>query len=203
MVGDRLVTTSARTTGAIHGAKPAPTRQDLLALARRRFLKGQRLDMQAMGVELGVSRTTVYRWAGNHDQLLGEVLSGLSYDTFQVAQRGVRGGGRARIMAVYANFMHLLATSEPLRIAVRRDPHQFLRVVTRSGPVHRTTISLCEELIRREMERGAIRITGDVGAIASAMVYIGEGALYADMLAGVDPDVERSAEVLALLLSTP
>jgi AcrR family transcriptional regulator len=179
-----------------------PTRVDLLALARRRFLKSQRLDMQAMGAELGVSRTTVYRWAGNHDQLLGEVWSQLAWETFLVAEHGVRHHGRARVLVVYANFLRLLATSEPLRIALRRDPHQFLRVVTRPGPVSRTTTSLCEELLRREVERGALQLQADVGALASAMVRIGEAALYADLLAGVEPDVDRSVEILGLLLGS-
>jgi AcrR family transcriptional regulator len=181
----------------------APTRVDLLALARRRFLKGQRLDMQAMGAELGVSRTTVYRWAGNHDQLLGEVWSRLAWETFQAAEHGVRHHGRARVLQVYANFLRLLATSEPLRIALRRDPHQFLRLVTRPGPVNRTTTAMCEELLRRELERGALELQADVSALASAMVRIGEAALYADLLAGVDPDVERSVEILGLLLAPP
>lgn len=190
--------------GGDEGGRPGarvPTRVELLDLARRRFLKGQRLDMQAMGTELGVSRTTVYRWAGNHDQLLGEVWSRLAWDTFQVAERGVRHHGRARVLAVYANFLRLLAASEPLRIALRRDPHQFLRVVTRSGPVSRTTTALCREVLEREVERGALRLPADVGALASAMVRIGEAALYADLLAGVEPDVDRSVEILGLLLT--
>jgi AcrR family transcriptional regulator len=180
----------------------APTRADLLVLARRRFLKSQRLDMQAMGAELGVSRTTVYRWAGNHDQLLGEVWSRLAWETFLVAERGVRQHGRARVLVVYANFLRLLATSDPLRTALRRDPHQFLRVVTRPGPVSRTTTGLCEELLRREVERGALQLQADVAALASAMVRIGEAALYADLLAGVEPDVDRSVEILGLLLGS-
>jgi AcrR family transcriptional regulator len=179
----------------------APTRVDLIDLARRRFLNGQRLDMQAMGTELGVSRTTVYRWAGNHDQLLGEVCSRLSYETFQAAERGVRHHGRARVIEVYASFLRMVATSDSLRIALRREPHQFLRVVTRSGPVNRTTTRLCEELLHREVERGALTLPAGVSALASAMVRLGEAALYADLLAGVEPDIERSVEILELLLS--
>lgn len=181
----------------------APGRQDLLAVARRRFLHGQRLDMQAMGTELGVSRTTIYRWAGNHDQLLAEVVSGLAYDTFRLAERDVRSSGRARVMAIYTRFMTAIAGSEPTRVALRRDPHQFLRVVTRSGPVSRTMTTLCEELLRREVERGALELAADVRALASAMVVIGESVLYADLLAGVEPDISRSADIVALLLAPP
>jgi AcrR family transcriptional regulator len=178
----------------------APTRGDLLRLARRRFLKGERLDMQAMGLELGVSRATVYRWAGKHDQLLSEVLSELAQETFAVAQQGVRQRGRARVLEVYRRFLTLLAESQPLRTALLRDPQQFLRVAARSGPVSRTTNSLCEELLHREAERDALPTTTDPSALASAMVRIGEAALYADLLAGVPPDIDRSVDIVALLL---
>jgi AcrR family transcriptional regulator len=181
----------------------SPTRVDLLVAARRRFLKGERIDMQALGAELGVSRTTIYRWAGNHDQLLAEVLSGLSQETYQVAERGVRHSGRARILAIYANYLRLLATSEPVRIALRRDPHLFLRVTTRSGPVSRTSTSLCEEVLRREVERGALQVPGEISALASAMVLIGEAALYADLLAGVEPDIDRAVGIVEMLLTPP
>ena len=183
--------------------RPAPTRVDLLELARRRFLKGQRLDMQAMAAELGISRTTVYRWAGNHDQLLGEVLSRLAHQTFQVAERGVRQSGRARVLAVYANYMRLTATSEGLRVALARDPRQFVRVATRPGPVSRSVTGIFEELLRREVERGTLRLTATVGALASAMVRLGEAALYADLLAGVEPDIDRTVEILSMLLGPP
>jgi AcrR family transcriptional regulator len=179
----------------------APTRVDLLAVARRRFLKGQRLDMQAMGAELGVSRTTVYRWAGNHDQLLAEVMSRLAYETFQLAERGVRQSGRARVLEVYSNFLTLLATSEPLRVALRRDPGQFLRAATRPGPVKRTLTGLLEELLRREVERGTLRLSVDLVALASAMVRIGEATVHADLLAGEEPDVRSSVDIVALLLA--
>lgn len=179
----------------------APTRLDLLTLARRRYLGGKRLDMRAMATELGVSRTTVYRWAGNQDQLLGEVLSALTYQTFQRAERGVRQQGRARVLAVYANFMRLVADSKPLRTALRRDPRQFLRVVTRSGPVYRTATMLVEELLRREVERGTLDLPADIAALASATVRIGETALYADLLAGIEPDIDHLVEILNLVLT--
>ncbi|HEX6421672.1 MAG TPA: QsdR family transcriptional regulator [Acidimicrobiales bacterium] len=182
-------------------APEAPARADLLALARRRFLKGERLDMRAMGAQLGVSRTTVYRWAGNHDQLLGEVISGLAYETFVVAERGVRQSGRARVLAVYRNFLRLLATSDPVRAALLRDPRQFLRVTTRSGPVTRMVATLFGELVRREVERGTLRVSTDVAALAPAMVRIAEAAIYADMLAGAEPDIEPSVEIVAMLLA--
>lgn len=174
---------------------------ELLRLARRRFLEGERLDMRAMAAELGISRATVYRWAGNHDQLLGEVLSELTSKTFAIAQQGIRHRGRARVLAVYRNVLTMLAESKAFEAALLRDPRQFLRVATRAGPVSRTNAALCEELLRREIERDALAPSTDVSALASAMVRIGEATIYADLLAGAEPDVDRSVEIVALLLA--
>ena len=181
-------------------ATQGPTRVDLLALGRRRFLAGQRLDMQAMATELRVSRTTVYRWAGNHDQLLGEVLSGLVFATFRASEQGVRQHGRARVLAVYTNFVTYVAGSQAVADALRRDPHQFFRVATKSGPVHRAATVLTEEMMRREVERGALELATDVHEVATALVRVTETGLYADMLAGIDPDIDRLREIVTLLL---
>jgi AcrR family transcriptional regulator len=180
-----------------------PTRSDLLALGRRRFLASQRLDMQAMAAELGVSRTTVYRWAGNHDQLLGEVLSGLTFATFRASERVVRHHGRARVLAVYTNFVTYVAGSAAVADALRRDPHQFFRVATKSGPVHRAATMLCDEMMQREVERGALELAAPVHELASAMVRVTETGLYADMLAGGEPGIDRLREIVALLLLPP
>jgi AcrR family transcriptional regulator len=181
----------------------APTRSDLLDLARGRYLRGERLDMQAMAAELGVSRTTVYRWAGNHDQLLGEVISGLAHETFRAAERGVRQRGRARVLAVFGNVLRRIATNDGVRTALRRDPQQFLRVVTNDGPVNRAATMLCAELIQREVERGTIELAASVDDLASALIRMGETGLYADMLAGVDPDIDSLLEIASLILLPP
>ena len=117
---------------------------------------------------VGVSRTTVYRWAGNHDQLLGEVLSGLTYATFRASEQGVRHHGRARVLAVYTNFVTYVAGSAAVAAALRRDPHQFFRVATRSGPVHRAAAVLTEELMRR-IPTSVLRVAVEGESFAEAL----------------------------------
>src|SRR5256885_1556822 len=56
------------------GRPASATREDVLALAMHRYLRGQRVDVQAIAGELGLGRTTIYRWFGSRDELLGEVL---------------------------------------------------------------------------------------------------------------------------------
>jgi hypothetical protein len=63
---------------------------DALRLARRRFLRGQRVDMGAIALELGVNRVTLYRWVGSRERLLVEVVWSLADTTLQ------REGARTR-----------------------------------------------------------------------------------------------------------
>jgi hypothetical protein len=115
----------------------------------------------------------------------------------------VRQHGLARVLAVYTNFVTYVAGSRAVIAALRRDPHQFFRVATKSGPVHRAATVLCEEMMQREVERGALELATDVHEVASAMVRVTETGLYADMLAGIDPDIAHLREIISLLLLPP
>ena len=64
------ISTSARRRGRIAAA----SRDQVLALAMSRYLHGRRVDVQAIASELGIGRTTIYRWFGSRDELIGEVL---------------------------------------------------------------------------------------------------------------------------------
>ena len=55
-------------------ATARPTALDAFRLARRTFLAGARVDMQALARTLNVDRATVYRWVGSREQLLAEIL---------------------------------------------------------------------------------------------------------------------------------
>src|SRR6266540_81967 len=88
-----------------------PGPDDLLALARRHFLRGERLEVQTLAEELGVSRATAYRWAGNADLLAGRVVAGMVEDTHRRCVREARGKGWNRIVDVNARGLRYIATS--------------------------------------------------------------------------------------------
>src|SRR5687767_10164522 len=66
------------------------------ALARARFLAGERVDMNGLAADLGLHRTTLFRAVGGRDRLLGEVLWSLAEPALRAAERGT-GTGAARI----------------------------------------------------------------------------------------------------------
>ena len=64
-------------------------------------LRGQRLDMLALSAELVVSRATLYRWTGDREQLLSDVLWSLSNDIIEQAKADhPRHTGATRLLAI-------------------------------------------------------------------------------------------------------
>ena len=65
----------AEATARPRGRPAAASREDVVGAAMHRYLRGQRVDVQAIAAELGLGRTTVYRWFGSREGLIGEVLA--------------------------------------------------------------------------------------------------------------------------------
>lgn len=178
----------------------APTRTELLALARRRFLQRQPLDVQSLADALGVSRATAYRWAGNAEALVGEVITGLVSETFERLRREVPGRGARRVLGVMVGGMRAIAAFAPLREFLERDAEAGLRVVaSRNFPVQRNTIALHQALLEEEVERG-LELPVDTHSMAYALVRVVESFLYADLIAGEEPDVDKAEQILRLML---
>ena len=64
-------------------ATARPTALDAFRLARRSFLAGDRVDMQALARALSIDRATLYRWVGSREQLLSEILWSLVDPTIE------------------------------------------------------------------------------------------------------------------------
>src|SRR5260370_3731896 len=90
----------------------APARRatalDAFTLARRRFLRGERVDMGGLSTELGVNRVTLYRWVGTREQLLVEILWSLAARTLsdrlkRVEAEGITGNRVARLLSRFVS----------------------------------------------------------------------------------------------------
>ena len=99
--------------------------------ARRHFLAGDRIDMQALAGELGVSRQTLYRWTGSREQLLADVMFALSDAVFDTAMRETAHlGGADRLLAVFRRHVTALISSRPLATFLRNETAAALRILT-------------------------------------------------------------------------
>jgi AcrR family transcriptional regulator len=182
-------------------ARQTATADLLFSRARSRFGKGDRVSVEELADELGISRATAYRWVGNGEQLAGEVIARLAQDTFRRALSEARGRGAARVLSMMERGLRLIVAFEPYREFLARDPQKALRIVaSKEGPVQARTIALHEELLVEEIRRGHLKLPVDPHTMAYALVRIAESFLYADVIAGEKPDIDKAVEILRLML---
>jgi AcrR family transcriptional regulator len=170
--------------------------------ARRMFLQGRRLDMQALAADLGVSRATLYRWTGHRDQLLSDVLWTLSDDIFEQAKADhPEHTGPERLLAIFRQYLGVLVQARPLHVFLQQETHAALRILTsREAGVHPRTVRALAELLREEQDAGTFAPKSDLDSLAYAVVRVTEGFIYNDAIVAIEPEVERAAGIVALLL---
>jgi AcrR family transcriptional regulator len=180
---------------------PAPTPSDMLRLAKSRFMRGEKLDINGLAQELGVSRATAYRWAGNVEELTGSAIASLAADTFYRAFREAEGTGIDRLIDVNRRGLRYMSSGPYREWLSREDPETALRIVaSKFGPAQATTIRLWEEMLTEEVRCGNIELPVEPHAMAYAIVRISESFLYADLIAGEEPDIDSCLEIVKLLL---
>jgi AcrR family transcriptional regulator len=178
------------------------TALDAFALAKRKWLAGERLDIGKLADELGVGRATVFRWVGTREQLYGEVISDAFGQTIDWARRQSHGSGATLLTDVTRNLLTALTQSQPLRQFVRHDPEFALRVVTsRASPVQHRVVGAVQALIDAEVAAGYLAPAMDTGSLAYVITRIAESFLYRDVITGDDPDVETATKAIGLLFT--
>src|ERR1700704_1755214 len=93
------------------GRPAAASREDVLAMAMHRYLRGRRVDVQAIAAELGLGRTTIYRWFGSRDELIGEVMIAAAEPLLKDARAGARGKGGPALLDTFDRFNRSLASA--------------------------------------------------------------------------------------------
>jgi AcrR family transcriptional regulator len=188
-------------SGGLPVARPSPQRTDLITLARRRFQRGEPTDVESLASELGISRATAYRWAGNGEQLMGEVVASLTEATFRRNLQEARGKGAARVLDVMERGMHAILGAKAYREFLKRDPQKTLRIVaSKDGPSQRRVIELYQQLLEEETAKGHLKPAVDAHTMAYALVRTAESFLYADLIAGEEPDVDKAIKIMRLML---
>src|SRR6266576_6659117 len=115
--------------GALTRTRPTPAAA--FHAARRMFLKGRRVDMRALAAELGIARPTLYRWTGQREQLLSDVLWSLSDDIFEQAKADhPEHTGPERLLAIFRQHVGALVEARPLHIFLQQETQAAVRILT-------------------------------------------------------------------------
>ncbi|MEL7975174.1 QsdR family transcriptional regulator [Isoptericola sp. F-RaC21] len=181
--------------------------------ARETFVAGRRLDMGPLATSLGVDRTSVFRWVGNRDALLTEVLWSLAVPTLVQADRATAAEhGAERVADLLTHFAGDLIAAPYFREFLAREPARALRLLTtKASPIQHRFLATCEWLVRTHLgdtpfADGVDSGTGsgiDPASLAYLLVRVSESFTYADLITGETPEADRAAVAFRHLLRVP
>ncbi len=196
--------TQATPSAPRRGRPAAASRADVLDLAMRHYLRGRRVDVQAIASELGLGRTTIYRWFGTRDELIGEVIVRAATPLLEEARASARGQGAPALLETFDRFNRSLADAPALRQFVENERAAALRVITSgAGSVQPRIVAMITDLIAAEVSDGSYTPPVEISTLGYAIVRLAEAFLFNDAVAGMRGDVDRLRDVEAAILGVP
>ncbi len=173
-----------------------PTREHAITLARERFLGGDRVEMNQLAAELDIGRTTLYRWVGEREQLIGEIFGELVDDWLALVEPQARGTGVPRFLDVIRRFLEHAAGSAPLTDFAEREPALALRVLLdRDGQVARHSSDAVRRLLREADP--ALELPPDT---VRAITLVTTTLVWAYIAIGQEPDIDGAIDLTRTLV---
>ncbi|MBB5913009.1 AcrR family transcriptional regulator [Nocardia transvalensis] len=189
---------------AATGERKTPSRAtpaEAFAAARHRFLHGERLDMGELATELRVSRTTLYRWTGDRDRLLADVVWFELHRLVENAIAAAPGSGLPRLRQGIEWFLDATAQAAPLRALLATEGERAVRMLTApNGPIRPRLVGLLTDAIEQEVTEGNYRPPAPPATLADGIVALGERYLHNGGDPTLNPDPATAHTVIALLL---
>jgi AcrR family transcriptional regulator len=183
------------------GRPPAASREDVIEAALYRYLRGKRVDVQEIAGELGLGRTTIYRWFGSREELIGDVVIRAVEPVVEAARAGARGRGGPGLLDTFDRLNRSLAEAPALRQFLQRERGTALRILTSSaGNVQPRMVAIVTGLIEDEVRAGNYRPPVDPATLGYAIVRLAEAFLFNVAAADVRGDVDRLREVEGAIL---
>ncbi len=181
---------------------PAPLRRPdpevALEYATRIFVSGERLDMQTLAAALGVGRTTLYRWVGGREEVLGDVLASLSREVWAGCQAHATGEGVERALDTFRRFMDHTSQFPALRDFARREPALALKLLMQpDGPVAESLRDGVAAALRETLPDQHDRISDE---IVDILVQVGTALEWAPVIIGDPPPLDRAMRLVRALL---
>jgi AcrR family transcriptional regulator len=186
-------------TAARRGRPPAASLNEVIEAALYRYLRGRRVDVQAIATELGLGRATIYRWFGSREELIGEVVFRAAEPLIDAARASAGGRGGAALLETFNRLNRGFAEAPALRRFVEQEREVALRIITASGGKFQPRmVARITALIEDEVGAGAYEPPVEPATLGYAIVRLAEAFLFND--ASMRSDVDRLREVEAAIL---
>jgi AcrR family transcriptional regulator len=177
-----------------------PTAAAAFARACELFQAGERIDMGRLAEELGVARTTLYRWTGDRDQLISDVLWAQTKATLDALAARANANGYPSTREIGAGFMDVLAGSEPIRAFLRIEGQRALLLLTVPTSTYRTRLlDAVVEMIERDVAHG-YNPPETPELLADTVISLAERFLHNGGAPDANPSPEMAKRAIALLL---
>ena len=166
-------------------------------MAIEMFARGERVDMQELAAALGVGRTTLYRWVGDRERLLGEVLAILTRRTWEAVAAEADGEGVERGLGVIRRFMEVTSEFPPLRRFAQSEPGPALRILMAvDGPVAQAL----REGSARAMAEALPNVKRAPDGLSEVLVQLGTALEWGPIVAGEEPAIDRAIDLMRTVL---
>lgn len=187
------------------GASPQANPIDALRLGRKRWLEGERIQISAIATELGINRATLFRWVGNKDLYLGEVIWSFYKTMFdRIVARTESPAGPDFVVDVCEQLVNEMIDSEPLHTFIRQDPEYAIRILTsKTSIVQSRSIRAIAQMIRDQTGQSEWHPPLAPDDLAYLLARIAESFLYGDVISGQVTDVRHTSTAFRLLVSAP
>jgi AcrR family transcriptional regulator len=190
-------------TQALAGGALAETRATPAAAFARAldtFRRGQRIDMAALAADLGVARTTLYRWTGDRDQLITDVLWSDTKLVLDALAAETPPSGAPSVQMIGAGFLDVLAASHAIRAFLHNEGQRALLLLTVPSSTYRTRLmAVVIERIELDIEHG-YRAPETPELLADSLISITERFLHNGGEPKANPSPEMAKRAIALLL---
>lgn len=195
---------ASRAPQGSRGGRPAgASPQDVLREARRAFHAGVRVDARAIAEKLGISRTSIYRWYGARDGLMGAVLAA-EFRYLVDTCEAVEGRGADRIRATVLSVCATMAQHAGFAAYLNDQKLEALRVITASdGRVQPASVERVRTLIERAVELDGYRPRLEPDLLAYTLIRLVDGFVYTsydDSRIALNTDLTQLDAVLTALL---
>ncbi|MBB5136074.1 AcrR family transcriptional regulator [Thermocatellispora tengchongensis] len=180
------------------------TPADAFHLARQWFLLGRRIDMNALATELGVSRNTLYRWTGDRERLIADVMWSIAARSIEHGRQRASGRGADRIIQVLDYVADGVSHAPYMQKFLESEPALAFRLITsREAGVQSRTVAAIAALIREEEASGGFHSEVDADTLAYALTRMIEAFVYNDTFTGIEARPDAFSTIVRLLLRQP
>ena len=172
-----------------------------IGLARAKLMAGERLDINGIAAELGIDRTTLFRWVGNRDQFVVSAIISITVPTLRNLIAAAPESGGAKIAWVAGEYARASIEPEWFRSWLEADPERALRLLTsKASHLQRHVVAEFEQLLEHEYGDRPDRAPLPIPDLSYLILRIVESFVFSDLISGDEPDWTNVRPAVAALL---